>query len=83
MNCHRKSLGFEPKVIDYLIRKYYQPRGLQLRACHQRDLIEQVVDRCRFEGRPAGVSRELLDAACASYFIDEQASERAAAEGMR
>jgi hypothetical protein len=83
LNCRRKSLAFEPKVIEYLVRKYYQPRGLQLRACHPRDLIEQVVDRCRFEGRPAAVSRELLDAACASYFIDEQASERAAAEGMR
>jgi hypothetical protein len=83
LNCRRKSLAFEPKVIEYLVRKYYQPRGLQLRACHPRDLIEQVVDRCRFEGRPAAISRELLDAACASYFIDEQASERAAAEGMR
>jgi hypothetical protein len=83
LNCRRKSLTFEPKVIDYLLRKYYQPRGLQLRACHPRDLIEQVVDRCRFEGRPPAISRELLDAACASYFIDEQASERAAAEGMR
>ena len=83
LNCRRKSLAFEPKVIDYLLRKYYQPRGLQLRACHPRDLIEQVVDRCRFEGHPPAISRELLDAACASYFIDEQASERAAAEGMR
>jgi hypothetical protein len=83
LNCRRKSLAFEPKVIEYLVRKYYQPRGLQLRACHPRDLIEQVVDRCRFEGKPAAISRELLDAACASYFIDEQASERAAAEGMR
>jgi hypothetical protein len=83
LNCRRKSLAFEPKVIEYLVRKYYQPRGLQLRCCHPRDLIEQVVDRCRFEGRPPAISRELLDAACASYFIDEQASERAAAEGMR
>lgn len=83
LNCRRRGLAFEPKVIDYLVRKYYQPRGLQLRACHPRDLIEQVVDRCRFDGRPPAISRELLDAACASYFIDEQASERAAAEGMR
>jgi hypothetical protein len=83
LNCRRKGVTFEPKVIDYLLRKYYQPRGLQLRACHPRDLIEQVIDRCRFEGRQPAISRELLDAACASYFIDEQASERAAAEGMR
>jgi hypothetical protein len=83
LNCRRKGLAFEPKVIEYLVRKYYQPRGLQLRSCHPRDLIEQVVDRCRFDGRPPAISRELLDAACASYFIDEQASERAAAEGMR
>jgi hypothetical protein len=53
-----------------------------MRACHPRDLIEQVMDMCRFQGRKPGITRELLDAACESYFLDEQKSERAAKEGM-
>ncbi len=51
-------------MVEYLDRKYYQPRKMQMRACHPRDLIEQVVDRCRYEDREPAITRELLDQAC-------------------
>jgi predicted ATPase with chaperone activity len=82
LNCRKRSLEYDPAFVEYLTRRYYQPRGLQMRACHPRDLIEQVLDMCRFQGRPPAISRELLDAACESYFLDEQKSERASKEGM-
>ncbi len=62
-------------MVEYLDRKYYQPRKLQMRACHPRDLIEQVVDRCRYEDRELVITRELLDQACSAYFIEETASQ--------
>jgi hypothetical protein len=80
LNCRKLNLAFDPVMVEYLNRKYYQPRGLQMRACHPRDLIHQVVDMCRYQGREPAISRELLDAACANYFVEEtdsQASERA------
>ena len=80
LNCRRQNLAFDPVMVEYLNRKYYQPRGLQMRACHPRDLIHQVVDMCRYQGREPAISRELLDAACANYFVEEtdsQAAERA------
>jgi hypothetical protein len=80
LNCRRRNLSFDPVMIEYLNRKYYQPRRLQMRACHPRDLIEQVVDMCRYQGRQPNITRELLDAACASYFLEEtdsQGAERA------
>jgi hypothetical protein len=46
-----------------------------MRACHPRDLISQVVDRCRYEDRSLEITRELLDAACASYFVEETESQ--------
>jgi hypothetical protein len=46
-----------------------------MRACHPRDLISQVVDRCRYEDREAVITRELLDAACGSYFVEEAESQ--------
>ena len=49
-------------MVEYLNRKYYQPRRIQMRACHPRDLIEQVVDMCRYEEREPAISRDLLDA---------------------
>jgi hypothetical protein len=80
LNCRKLNLAFDPVMVEYLNRKYYQPRGLQMRACHPRDLIHQVVDMCRYHGKDPAISRELLDAACANYFLEEtdsQASERA------
>jgi hypothetical protein len=79
LNCRRRSLAFDAVMVEYLQRKYYQPRRLQMRACHPRDLVEQVVDMCRYQGREPVITRELLDAACHSYFIEETESQGAEA----
>jgi hypothetical protein len=75
LNCRKRGLAFDQAIVDYLQRKYYTPRKLQMRACHPRDLIEQVVDMCRYHGREPVISRDLLDAACASYFLEETDSQ--------
>jgi hypothetical protein len=75
MNCRKRGLAFDPVMVEYLERKYYHPRKLQMRACHPRDLVEQVVDICRYQQREPLITRELLDAACASYFIEETSSQ--------
>jgi hypothetical protein len=75
LNCRRRGLPFDPVMVEYLNRKYYQPRRLQMRACHPRDLIEQVMDMCRYQEREPVITRELLDAACASYFLEETESQ--------
>jgi hypothetical protein len=48
-----------------------------MRACHPRDLVEQVVDICRYQHREPSITRELLDAACGSYFLEETESQGA------
>ena len=75
MNCRKRGLAFDPVMVEYLQRKYYQPRKLQMRACHPRDLVEQVVDMCRYHQREPLITRELLDAACGSYFLEESQSQ--------
>jgi hypothetical protein len=75
LNCRKRGLTFDPVMVEYLERKYYAPKGLQMRACHPRDLINHVVDICRYTGREPLISRELLDAACGSYFIEEAESQ--------
>jgi predicted ATPase with chaperone activity len=71
MNCRKHGLAFDPVMVEYLDRTYYQPRKLEMRACHPRDLVEQVVDTCRYRQRDPAMTRELLDVACASYFLEE------------
>lgn len=75
LNCRKRSIPFDPVMVEYLDRKYYQPRRLQMRACHPRDLVNQVVDICRYQGREPVITRDLLDAACSSYFLEETESQ--------
>jgi len=79
LNCRKRQMSFDPVMVEYLLRKYYQPRKLQMRACHPRDLVEQVVNNCRYQNREPAITRELLDAACASYFLEESESQGAGA----
>jgi len=75
LNCKKRNIAFDPVMVEYLHRAYYQPRKLQMRACHPRDLVEQVVDMCRYQNREPVISRDLLDAACTSYFLEETGSQ--------
>jgi hypothetical protein len=77
LNCRKRQIAFDPVMVEYLHRKYYQPRKLQMRACHPRDLVEQVVNICRYQGRETAITRELLDQACGSYFLEESGSQGA------
>jgi predicted ATPase with chaperone activity len=75
MVCRKRGISFDPVMVEYLQRKYYQARKLQMRACHPRDLVEQVIDMCRYNQREPIITRELLDAACGSYFLEESQSQ--------
>jgi hypothetical protein len=75
LNCRKRGLPFDPVMVEYLQRAYYERRKIQMRACHPRDLVEQVVDMCRYQQREPLITRELLDAACASYFLEEATSQ--------
>ena len=77
LNCRKRGLPFDPVMVEYLERGYYKPRKLQMRACHPRDLVEQVVDICRYQKRELVITRELLDMACSSYFLEESESQGA------
>jgi hypothetical protein len=72
MNCERLGLTFDPVIVEYLQRRYYQPRGIEMRACQPRDLLNHIVDLAAYRNRPPAITRDLLDAACASYFLEEQ-----------
>ncbi|MBI3399844.1 MAG: ATP-binding protein [Acidobacteria bacterium] len=70
LNCRRRRLRYHAVMVAYLQRRHYLPYGRPLRACHPRDLLDQVTAICRYRGVPAKITRDLLDRACASYFVD-------------
>ncbi|HEY0285246.1 MAG TPA: hypothetical protein VGC23_07655 [Vicinamibacterales bacterium] len=71
MNCERHGLQYDASIVQYLQDKYYTGRNLAMRACHPRDLTDQVVSLCRYHQRPAEMTTELLDAVCQTYFLEE------------
>jgi hypothetical protein len=72
LNCRRRQLRFHQVMVAYLERRHYRPLSRPLRACHPRDLLDQVTALCRYRGIKPTISRELLDAACAAYFVKEE-----------
>jgi predicted ATPase with chaperone activity len=69
--CRDKQIPFEPVVVDALLEQYLLPRGIPLRGCQPRDLISQALARASYLGEPRRLTYELLEGACASYFVDE------------
>ena len=70
LNCRRRNLRFHRVMVAYLLRRHYGPTGRPMRSCHPRDLLDQITALCRYRGIEPVISRELIDAACASYFVD-------------
>ena len=82
LNCRSRRLRFHQVMVAYLQRRHYRPHGRPLRACHPRDLLDQVTALCRYRGIEPTITRELLDAACAAYFVDERIPRARAARGF-
>ena len=71
MVCERQNIPYSEEAGRYLIERYYRPTGRHFRGVHPRDIIDLLLDISSFQGRQPGFSREWVDLACASYFIDD------------
>ena len=71
MNCRRHGLEFNPAIVQHLHDNYYVGRKLEMRACHPRDLTDQVMNLCRYHRRPPELTTDILDAVCQSYFLED------------
>lgn len=72
--CRERQLDFDRPLIQNLLKNYYEPRKLPLRGCQPRDLIDQALSLAEYLAAPRALSSDLLEAACASYFVDERES---------
>ena len=72
LNCRRRQLPYHQVIVAYLQRRHYTPTGRPMRACHPRDLLDQITALCRYRGIEPAITRELIDAACNAYFIDNE-----------
>ena len=71
--CNKKGVPYDPDAIDYLLTDVYEKYQLNMRSCHPRDLIEQIISIAKFNSVPPNLSKKFIDRACHTYFFVEAA----------
>ena len=69
--CRQRSLAYDQALVERLLDEYFQPKGITMRGCHPRDLIEQALAQADYMDEPRHLTYPLLEAACAGYFVDD------------
>ena len=72
MICAAHHVPYQEEAGRYIIERYYRPKGRHLRGVHPRDIIDLLMDIASFRGVEPACTREMLDLACISYFIDDR-----------
>lgn len=66
--CQRVGVPYNEEAVNYLIETQYRSGRRNMRCCHPRDVIDQVVNLCKFLQTEPRLTREYLDHACNVYF---------------
>ncbi|MBI2983797.1 MAG: ATP-binding protein [Chloroflexi bacterium] len=66
--CARKQIEYRAEALSQILA-FYRKKGLELRSCHPRDILDQIIDTARFLQRRPALDPELVDMACESYFV--------------
>jgi hypothetical protein len=69
--CRQKYVTFDRAAAAYVVDNIQQ-RGVHLRACHPRDLIEHALSIGAYLDQPRGLTIDLLAEACATYFVEDR-----------
>jgi predicted ATPase with chaperone activity len=70
--CQKCEVPYHDELVDNLLKGFYKPRGIALRGCQPRDLIEQALSMAEYLGEPRRLTSELLQAACEGYFVVDE-----------
>ncbi len=67
--CEKLLIPYNDSAVSYIMDTYYRRMGIELRACHPRDILTLLRDAARFHKRRAVLSQDLVDQACQSFFV--------------
>jgi hypothetical protein len=65
-----KNVAYSDQGLAYLLQEWYIKRNRKLRANHPRDLCDQLTDIANYLSIEPAMTRELLDLAAESYFVE-------------
>ncbi len=64
-----KGVPYSNEVVDYFVRRHMKPFQRPFRGCLPRDILDLVVDSCRFRQTAVTITPKLLDEAAEAYFV--------------
>jgi hypothetical protein len=65
-----KGVAYSDEGLAYLLQEWYIKPQRKMRASHPRDLCDQILDISRYLGVEPVMSKEMLDTAADSYFVE-------------
>jgi predicted ATPase with chaperone activity len=68
--CEARGVPYDDRGLGYLIQEHYLKPNRPRRACHPRDLLDQLIDTARYTNVPPMLSKDLIDRACEAYFVE-------------
>ncbi|HLU11375.1 MAG TPA: hypothetical protein VK003_17000 [Oceanobacillus sp.] len=68
--CQSKNIKYDEQALAYLLKEWYINKDRKLRAVHPRDIINQLLDIATYLNKPPMLTKEMIDRAAASYFVD-------------
>ena len=68
--CDSRNIEKDEKALRYVLQEYYIKKNRKLRANHPRDILDQLEDIGSYLGTEPSLSKEQLDQAAESYFVD-------------
>ena len=68
--CRQLDITFDKDSFVYLLHNFYRETGRQLKACHPRDLLQQLTDFAVYRDVPPEMNVDLINIAARSYFSD-------------
>ena len=67
--CLQFNLKYDAAVVDELIQMIYEEYKEPLRACHPRDILQQILAGAHYLQKDPRLDREAVAQACRNYFL--------------
>jgi predicted ATPase with chaperone activity len=68
--CRILKVPYDEQGLAYLLNEWYIKHDRDLRFVHPRDILSQLIDIATYLNRPPTLTKDLLDRACNSYFVE-------------
>lgn len=73
--CKSKGVELDQQGLDYMLAKWIRPFGHPLRMVQPRDILNLMINFAKYNLESLTFSPDLIDAACDSYFISQEAQD--------